>query len=103
MIKVKKIRKETERLLKLFEKIPNNKKALIKNIIENAAFITVELEELQEKINTEQNIKLYDVASKLHIQQTKNLNSLIKELSKFLPEELINDELDIFLNSREGV
>ena len=45
------IKLEYERLLKLFKKLPKNRLELVKRLIENAAFMSVTLQELTEIIN----------------------------------------------------
>lgn len=47
------IKKEFSRLKKIFAEIPQNKKDLVTSLMQNAAFMSVTLNELQEQINTE--------------------------------------------------
>ena len=53
--KNQKIKKETNRLKKLFKEIPENRKKLVQRTIENAAFMSVTLEDLMK------HIKIYGV------------------------------------------
>lgn len=46
----KKIESEKKRLQKLFKNIPENKKALCEGLIDNAAFLRVQLSELQKDL-----------------------------------------------------
>lgn len=49
----KRIRKEKNKLKKIFKDISEDKKKLCENLIQNAAFMAVTLEDLQEKIGTD--------------------------------------------------
>ena len=51
--KEKRIRKEKNKLKKIFKDISDDKKKLVENLIQNAAFMSVTLEDLQKKISTE--------------------------------------------------
>ena len=53
MAKDRRISKEIRKLKKIFERIPENKQELVERLIENAAFMTVTLEDLQEKVRSE--------------------------------------------------
>ena len=105
--KNKKIKKETNRLKKLFKEIPENRKKLVQRTIENAAFMSVTLEDLMK------HIKLYGVKeeymngknqfgykesieSKTYNNMIKNYTNIIKQLNDLLPEEKKIDEDDEF-------
>ena len=51
--KEKRIRKEKTKLKKIFKHISDDKKKLVENLIQNAAFMSVTLEDLQKNISTE--------------------------------------------------
>lgn len=53
MTKDERIQKETERLKKIFKDIPKNEFDTVIKLIDNVAFMSVTLEDLIEKINTE--------------------------------------------------
>ena len=55
MEKNKKIKKETQRLKKLFKDLPENKHKMAEKLIENASFMSITLDELKE------DIKLYGI------------------------------------------
>lgn len=105
--KNKKIRKETQKLKKLFKDLPDNKKKMAEKLIENASFMSITLDELKE------DIKLYGVnetyvngkdqfgfkesiESKTYNTMVKNYMNIIKQLNDMLPEEKKINEDDEF-------
>ncbi len=105
--KNKKIKKETQRLKKLFRDLPENKHKMAEKLIENASFMSITLDELKE------DIKLYGVKetyvngkdqygfkesieSKTYNTMVKNYMSIIKQLNDMLPEQKKIDEDDEF-------
>lgn len=105
--KNKKIRKETQKLKKLFKDLPDNKKKMAEKLIENASFMSITLDELKE------DIKLYGVKetyvngkdqfgfkesieSKTYKTMVKNYMNIIKQLNDMLPEEKKINEDDEF-------
>lgn len=103
----KKIRKETQKLKKLFKDLPDNKKKMAEKLIENASFMSITLDELKE------DIKLYGVKetyvngkdqfgfkesieSKTYNTMVKNYMNIIKQLNDMLPEEKKINEDDEF-------
>lgn len=105
--KNKKIRKETQKLKKLFKDLPDNKKKMAEKLIENASFMSITLDELKE------DIKLYGVKetyvngkdqfgfkesieSKTYNTMVKNYMNIIKQLNDMLPEEKKINENDEF-------
>lgn len=96
--KEKRIKEELERIKKRFEKVDGNQKAIVSPLLQNAAFMKVTLEDLQEKINTEGVTEVYqNGANQKGIKQSatlqsynsliKNYASVIKSLSQLLPPE----------------
>lgn len=108
--KNQKIRKETNKLKKLFKELPKNKKKMAEKLIENASFMSITLDELKE------DIKLYGVKetyvngkdqfgfkesieSKTYNAMVKNYMNIMKQLNDMLPEEKkvdIDDEFERF-------
>ena len=97
-----KIKKEKGRLSKVFKTLDKNKLATVQPLINTAAFIAVTLEELQEIINTEGYISEYknganqygkkqSEAVEIHIQMTRNLTTIIKQLADLVPQEKRKD------------
>lgn len=98
LTKEEKIKKEIRRLNRVFKDLDKNKRNTVDGLIKNAAFTTVCLEELQEIINVEgytveyqngenqKGTKQSD-AVKTHIAMTKNLSTIIKQLTELVPPE----------------
>ena len=94
--KEKKIKKETRRLKKIFESLDSNKLETVEALIARAAFITVSLQELEERLNVEGWTEEYQngqnqrglkksAAAEVHISLTKNLNAIMKQLLDLVP------------------
>lgn len=92
------IRKEKNRIRRVFRDLDKNKLATVAGLIESAAFMTVSLRELEEIINAEGYTDTYQngpnqygvkqsEAVKTHIQMTKNLAQVIKQLTDLVPPE----------------
>lgn len=105
--KNQKIKKETNKLNKLFEELPKNKKKMAEKLIENAAFMSITLDELKEDIKKYGVKETYvngkdqfgfkeSVESKTYGTMVKNYMSIIKQLNDMLPEEKKIDEDDEF-------
>ena len=105
--KNKKIRKETQKLKKLFKDLTDSKKKMAEKLIENASFMSITLDELKE------DIKLYGVKetyvngkdqfgfkesieSKTYNTMVKNYMNIVKQLNDMLPEEKKINEDDEF-------
>lgn len=102
------IKKEINRLKKLFEKVPAKTLDKVKSLIENAAFMTVTLDDLQDAINRKgvveeyQNganqkgfkktceVEVYNTMVKNQIAIFKQLNEIMPSNSK--PENSTDDE-----------
>lgn len=90
------IKKEKNRLLKLFKDLEPNKRQTCQALIERAAFITVSLEDIEEQLNEIGFTEYYQngetqsgwkksAAADVHISLTKNLNAIIKQLLELVP------------------
>lgn len=86
------------RLRKVFEDLDKNKLNTVMSLIQNAAFMTVTLEELQDVINKDGCISEYKNGEnqygtkkspevEIHIAMTKNHASIIKQLTDLVPAE----------------
>lgn len=106
----RKIKEEIEKLEKLFEKIDPSRKSLAEKLINNAAYMSVELEYLK-KHNVEYGIKeVYmnganqfgykeSVESKTYGTMIKNYSNIIKQLNDMLPpteSKVDEDDFDNF-------
>ena len=105
--KVKRIEQELNKLNELYASLPENKLKLLAPLIQNASFMKVTLEELQETINSEgatdeycngqnqfgrkqsANIQAYN-------SLIKNYNAVIDKLEKLLPVETKKTKLATF-------
>lgn len=105
--KNKKIKKELNRLKKLFKDLPENKKKISEKLIDNAAFMSISLEELKKDIILYGVKETYvngkdqygfkeSIESKTYNTTIKNYMAIIKQLNDMLPEEKKIDEEDEF-------
>ncbi len=101
------IEDEKQRLLKLFIKLPKNRLELAKGLIDNAAFMSVTLQELIKAINDKGVKEQYkngknqygykdSVESKAYDKMIKNYNSTIKQLNDMMPKDIDNPKDDGF-------
>ena len=102
-----KIRKETQKLKKLFNDLPDNKKKMAEKLIENASFMSITLDELKEDIKVYGVKETYvngkdqfgfkeSIESKTYHTMIKNYMNIIKQLNDMLPEEKQINEDDEF-------
>lgn len=105
--KNKAIKKELNRLKKLFKELPDNKKKMSEKLIDNAAFMSVSLEELKKDIIMYGVKETYvngkdqygfkeSVESKTYNTTIKNYMAIIKQLNEMLPEDKQINEDDEF-------
>ena len=107
------IKQEKDKLKRQFSKIDKKKKTLVQRLIENAAFMAVTLEDLQQEINEKGCISEYKngenqygtkKAPEVEVYNTmvKNYAAVIRQLTDLLPEggEVIDDGFDKFIGSR---
>ena len=96
--KKERINAELDRISNLFEQADGNQRAAVSSLIQNAAFMKVTLEDLQEIINKEGVTETYQNGANQHgVKQSatlqsynsliKNYASVIKSLSSILPRE----------------
>ena len=94
--KEKKIKKETNRLKKIFAGLEPNKLKAVDALIARAAFITVSLQELEQELNEKGWTEVYingknqegikkAAAAEAHISLTKNLTAIMKQLLDLVP------------------
>ena len=94
--KTTRIKRETERLLAIFNGLDANKLKVCGTLIERAAFITVSLEDLEEELNANGWTETYTngknqegikkaAAAEAHISLTKNLHAIMKQLLDLVP------------------
>lgn len=97
-----KIKKEENRLKRIFKDLDKNKKNTVLSLIKNAAFMSVTLDELQEEINKNGCVSEYQNGKNqhgtkkspevdIHISMTKNHAAIIKQLCELVPPEKKKD------------
>ncbi len=105
--KNKKIKKETLRLKKLFKDLKDNKKKIAEKLIENAAFMSITLDELKEDIKIYGVKETYvngkdqygfkeSIENKTYDKMIKNYMNIIKQLNDMMPEQSKINEEDEF-------
>ncbi len=108
--KNKEIKKETNKLKKLFKELPENKKKMAEKLIENASFMSITLDELKEDIKVYGVKETYvngkdqfgfkeSIESKTYNAMVKNYMNIMKQLNDMLPEEKkidVDDEFERF-------
>ena len=105
--KEKEIKKETNKLKKLFKDLPNNKMKMAEKLIENASFMSITLDELKNDIKIYGVKETYvngkdqygfkeSIESKTYNTMVKNYMNIIKQLNDMLPEEKKINEDDEF-------
>lgn len=97
MDKDKQIKAELTKLKKVFADIPDNKKQLCEKLIQNAAFMSATLDELQEIINEQgpvivaKNGNGFDItqehpAQKSYVAMIAKYTTVMNQLSSLLPD-----------------
>ncbi len=105
--KNKRIKKETNRLKKLFTNLEENKKKIAEKLIENAAFMSITLEDLKKDIVKYGVKETYvngkdqygfkeSIESKTYNTMIKNYMNIIKQLNDMAPEDKRINEDDEF-------
>lgn len=100
--KEEKIKKEIRRLNSVFKCLDKNKAATVQSLIHTAAFITISLDEVQEYINQNGYTEEYknganqfgikqSASVEIHIAMTRNLTTIIKQLTDLAPPEKRKD------------
>lgn len=98
------LKKEQEELSKIFKGLPKSKQVLLTKAINKAAYLKVELDELEEDL--EENGRVEDGAhgtkvsayAILYQGYLKTYVSVIRQLLKEVPDEIQDSKLEAFLN-----
>lgn len=112
--KQKRISEEIKKLNKLFVKIEVKTKKAVHSLIENAAFMSVTLEDLQEAINQNGTVSEYQNGAnqwgtkkspevEVYNSLIKNYMGVMKQLTDLLPKQnsiVEDDGFDDFVNSK---
>lgn len=97
MAKEDEIKKELAKLKKIFSHIPESKMALVEKLIQNAAYMSITLDELQATVNkegatlTSKNGNGFDIiqehpANKAYTALIAKYSSVISQLQSLLPD-----------------
>lgn len=103
------IKREKNRLNRIFSDLEENKKKTCQALIDRAAFITVSLEDLEDQLNESGWTETYQngdnqfgvkkaAAADVHISLTKNLNAIIKQLLDLVPPAQKSSRLAEMMN-----
>lgn len=118
LAKERAIKKESNRLKKVFNGIDEKKKKVVNSTIEDCAFLTVEMASLRRIILRDGSTCTYQNGenqfgtkqspeAQLYLQMSQKLNAGIKVLVSCLPKEIQqkieDDGFDCFVNEREDV
>lgn len=109
LTKEQKIKKEEGKLSRLYKNLPKNKQILVKSLIQNAAFMKVTMDDLQEIINRKGCVEDYQHGanqsgtkatpeSQTYNTMIKNYTNIILNLDKMLPEERPKSRLEELAN-----
>ena len=92
------IKKEKQKMNKIFAKVDKNKKTIVEKLIDNVAFMSVTLDDLKEDIKTYGVKETYmngsnqfgfkeSIESKTYNTMLKNYMNAVKQLIDLLPDE----------------
>lgn len=112
--KEERINKEIRRLKRIFKKMDDDTKKATQSLVENAAFMAVTLEDLQETINREGVVSEYQNGAnqwgtkkspevEVYNTMIKHYMSIVKQLTDLLPDAEVvevDDGFEDFVNSR---
>lgn len=99
MTREERTKKEIARLTKVFGDLDGNKKITVDSLIRRAAFMTITIEDLEREINDRgevfdtyqhgenQSGKKQSTEVQTHIAMTKNLSTVIRQLTELVPAE----------------
>lgn len=108
---------EIKKLNAIFTKLNLKTKKSVHSLIENAAFMSITLEDLQKEINLNGIVEKYkngenqfgvkkSASVEVYNQMIKNHMGIMKQLSELLPKPVVgnkNDGFDSFVNGRDDV
>ena len=107
--KTTRIKKEKERLREIFKDLEPNKLNTCTALIDRAAFITINLEDLELQLNMTGWVEPYKngenqnglkkaAAADVHISLTKNLNAIMKQLLDLVPPAQKSSRLEAMMH-----
>jgi regulator of replication initiation timing len=103
-----KINRQKEKLTELYSNLDDNKKSVAESLIDNAAFMIVNLSELRDEINKSGMIYKYEngkqsnicehPANKVYINMIPKYLAIMKQLCDLLPNNVEQPKKDDFLS-----
>ena len=116
--KQSRVKREKKRLEALFAEIPESKKRLVEGLVERAAFMRVELEELEKDLAENGWVELFSQGKQEPYDRARpqgqtfntmsaNYQKIIKQLTDLLPKDTpvpaeANDGFENFVLGRDG-
>lgn len=116
LTKNERIKKEEDRLRKIYKNLQGDKKAVADGLIRRAAFMRISLEDMERDLDENGFYELFSQSenqepyererpvARQYQQMNKNYQSIIRQLTDLLPKEVPKEEDDgfeEFVNSRE--
>lgn len=107
-MKEERIKKEVRRLNSIYAKIDKKEKSVMDGLIKRAAFMRVTLEDMEEDLDCNGFTEMFTQSEKtdpyererpvarLYNTMNKNYQSIMKQLSEFLPEDVAGASDDDF-------
>lgn len=103
------IKREYQRLLKIYAELPTKQLELLDGLIQNAAFMKVSLDDMQVDINREGATDEYkhgkeqfgtkaSATISAYNSMIKNYNAVMRELDKKVPAEKLGGRLEALMN-----
>ena len=110
--KIDRIKKEVDKLNKIFKDLDPLKKKVAEHLIQNAAFLVITLQDLQHEVNTngvtehfvngKQDFIREGTALKAYNTTIKNYNTVVKQLLDLLSKDSAREAKDELLNFIAG-
>lgn len=108
-IRTDRIKAEVKRLTRIFVELEDEKKEMIHGLIRRAAFMRVQLEDLEEYLNENGWTELFQQGEQkpymrarpegqIYNSTNKNYQSIMKQLSDLMPEDSAREEAESLLN-----
>lgn len=108
MKKSTRIKKENQRLRERYKDLPEDSLSIVDGLIDQAAFMRIELEDMRDDILEGGRIELFTQSEKTepyererpvvrqHAQMVRNYQNIIKQLDEKLPKEEVSSKDDGF-------
>lgn len=106
--KTTRIKRENERLREKYKELPEDSLSIVDGLIDQAAFMRIELEDMQDDMLEGGRVELFTQSEKTkpyererpvvrqHAQMVRNYQNIIKQLDEKLPKVEVTDKDDGF-------